>query len=131
MASDGQATGSCLCGAIRFVIRGLMRPLVICHCVMCQRSSSYASASTACRPDDLTILAGKPKWFRSSPTSRRGFCARCGSNLFWEAADGSRISVSAGSLDQPTGLQIGEHIFTDHKGDYDRLPPAPAGDVTR
>lgn len=129
MDGEPRATGSCLCGAVRFAVRGPLRPIVVCYCLMCQRSNSTASVTTNCHPDDLDLLAGRPKWFRSSPTSRRGFCARCGSVLFWEAADGSRVAISAGSLDQPTGLRIGEHIFTDHKADYDRAPPLPPEDV--
>ncbi len=124
-----RATGSCLCGTIRFQVQGNLRPIVICHCVMCQRSGSTASVTTACRPEDLVILAGKPKWYRSSPVSRRGFCAKCGSLLFWEATDGTRVAVSAGSLDQPTSLRIGEHIFADHMADYDLAPPLPTREV--
>lgn len=129
MADDACATGSCLCGAVRFAVRGPLRPIVVCHCLMCQRSGSTASVTAACHPEHLAILAGRPKWFRSSPSSRRGFCARCGSLLFWEAADGSRVAISAGSLDQPTGLRIGEHIFTEHKADYDCVPPLPEAEV--
>ena len=129
MSEDPRATGSCLCGTIRFAVHGPLRPIVVCHCMMCQRAGGAASVTTECLPGDFEILSGRPKWYRSSPNSRRGFCAKCGSLLFWEPADGSHISISAGSLDQPTGLRIGEHIFTDHKADYDRAPPLPPEEV--
>ena len=56
-------------------------------------------------------------WFQSSDTARRGFCGRCGSNLFWDGA-GESLSIFAGSIDGATGLQIAGHIFCDFKGDY-------------
>ena len=57
-------------------------------------------------------------WFDSSPTARRGFCRLCGSNLFWEGKDLPYISITAGSLDSPTGLKLDRHIYVADKGDY-------------
>lgn len=116
-----RATGSCLCGAVRFSIHGPLRDVSYCHCLMCQRAASHGVAYTACEPDALVVAdRRKLRWYRSSPQSRRGFCGTCGSQLFWEPADGRRVSVSAGSLDQPTGLRPGKHLFCDQIADYDR-----------
>ena len=49
---------------------------------------------------------------------RRGFCARCGSALFWDNAGHDFISVAAGALDQPSGLRTRRHIFTADKADF-------------
>ena len=70
------------------------------------------------------------KWYRSSTSAKRGFCAECGSSLLWDDG-GDHVHVSAGSLDQPTGLSLATHIFVDDKGDYyeiaDGLETFPAG----
>jgi hypothetical protein len=62
---------------------------------------------------------------------RRGFCATCGSNLFWDAGT-ERVSIFAGTLDAPTGLRLAGHIFCADKGDYyelaDGLPQAAGAD---
>ena len=88
---------------------------------MCQRAASHHVAYTACEPTALVVAdRRKLKWYRSSPQSRRGFCGTCGSQLFWEPVDGRSISVSAGSLDQPTGLRPGKHIHREQMADYDR-----------
>ena len=63
-------------------------------------------------------------WFDSSAIARRGFCRRCGSNLFWEPAAEDRIAITAGTLDGATGLSIERHIYTAAAGDYYRLPTA-------
>jgi hypothetical protein len=38
--------------------------------------------------------------------------------LFFEEAGGERVSIAAGSLDEPQGLKIAAHIFAGEAGDY-------------
>lgn len=117
------ARGRCLCGAVRYEVRGALRNVVICHCQDCRRWHGHVCAATAAARDDLVLVAGEEqlRWFES-PTSeagaRRGFCARCGSSLFWEAPGRQTISIAAGTLDAPTGLRTVAHIYTDFAGDY-------------
>ena len=62
---------------------------------------------------------------------RRGFCNKCGGNLFWERVESASISVMAGTLDGPSGLVIDRHIYVADKGDYYAIPddvPSFAGD---
>lgn len=74
-------------------------------------------------------IEGTPKWYRASDFARRGFCADCGSSLFWQRDGSDIIDVAAGALDSPTGLRLQGHIFTADKGDYyqitDGLPQDP------
>ncbi len=125
------ATGGCLCGAVRYRVAGPLRDVVACHCTQCRRGSGHHVAATAARRSDLHV-EGEPRWFASSEGARRGFCPTCGSNLFWERQGAERISIWAGSLDAPTGLEMRGHIFVADKGDYyeiaDGLPQAPARD---
>jgi hypothetical protein len=46
---------------------------------------------------------------------------KCGSSLFWERNGHDMISITAGSLDAPTGLQMVLQIFAKDKGDYYEL----------
>ena len=62
------------------------------------------------------------QWYRSSETAERGFCNRCGGNLFWKPAGRETISITAGTLDQPTGLKLRENIYTEFAGDYYAIP---------
>jgi hypothetical protein len=62
-----RATGGCLCGAVRYEVRGPLRPVVYCHCAQCRRTSGHFSAWTATRPDDLVLNESKGlRWYRSS-----------------------------------------------------------------
>jgi hypothetical protein len=62
--------------------------------------------------------SGSLVWYRSSDTAERGFCGRCGGNLFWKQAGRDAVSITAGTLDAPTKLKIEEHIFVADKSDY-------------
>jgi hypothetical protein len=111
--------GSCLCRAIRFTITGELRPIMYCHCEQCRRTSGHHVAATACARDKIDIEDdGQLRWYQSSDDAKRGFCARCGSSLFWLPEQYAHISVMAGSLDTPTNIEGGRHIFVRDKSDY-------------
>jgi hypothetical protein len=126
-AELAQHQGGCLCGAIHLTIKGAMRPVVWCHCGQCLHWHGHPGAYTASTWDNIEMTGGeKLAWYQSSDQARRGFCASCGSNLFWEPAHKRHVSLSAGALDLPTGLATARHIFTEDKGDYYSLGNAVA-----
>jgi hypothetical protein len=77
---------------------------------------------TAVPSDHLRLVIDTGLRWIYSPESaahaRRGFCGECGSSLFWDAPDDDTISISAGTLDAPTGLRTVEQIYTEDAGDY-------------
>jgi hypothetical protein len=106
--------------------------VVDCHCTMCRRTSGHFAAFTATLPENLVLIESKGlRWYRSSASARRGFCKKCGSNLLWELASGGRVSIAAGTLDLPTGLETVFHVFVEDAGDYytisDDLPQRTDG----
>jgi adhesin HecA-like repeat protein len=112
-------TGGCLCGSVRYTVTGPLRDIVACHCEQCRRSSGHFVAATACRKKYFTLdKQDTLRWFSAVPGFRRGFCNACGSSLFFEEEGGERMSIAAGSLDNPQGLRIAAHIFTAEAGDY-------------
>lgn len=133
MSDDQQASGGCLCGAVRYTMSGARRPIVYCHCEQCRRTSGHHVAATACGEDELTITRDDGlRWYRSSEYAERGFCKRCGGNLFFRPMDRDYVSVMAGTLDAPTGLSAAAHIFVDSKLDYYEILdglPQHAGDA--
>lgn len=119
-------TGGCLCGAITYEVRGELRPIIACHCNQCRRTSGHYVAATQTRAEDLTIRGESLTWFRSSDTAERGFCAHCGSNLFWRKFDSDHVSIWAGTLDGPTGLRMEGQVHAQSAGDYYDLPDVPS-----
>ena len=125
------AAGGCLCGAVRYVVNGPLRPVVACHCGQCRKTSGHFFAASGARDHDLTIEEdGGLKWFRSSDTAQRGFCQICGSSLFWKADGSDYTAIAAGTLETPTALELVAHIFVADAGDYYRIddgtPQLPA-----
>ena len=112
-------TGRCLCGAVRFRTSGPLRGVVYCHCSQCRRQTGHFYAATNVTEADLVIEgADRLTWYRASDFASRGFCATCGSALFWKRDGAGDISVMAGAFDLPSGLKGGVHIFVADKGDY-------------
>jgi len=112
-------TGGCLCGAVRYRLTGPLPGVIACHCSQCRRQSGHYGAYTTVPLDRFQSERDAAlTWYRSSDWAQRGFCRVCGSVLFWKRTGEESINVSAGTLDEPTGLTIVEHIFCKDKGDY-------------
>lgn len=109
--------GSCLCGNIEFSVAGDVRGASGCHCGQCRKQSGHFWAS-AVADRDAVAITGDVTWYAASDIARRGFCARCGSFLFWDENGSDDLSFSLGALDGATGLKLGKHIFVADKGDY-------------
>jgi hypothetical protein len=112
-AGGDPLTGGCLCGAIRYEVRGAPRVLCLCHCTLCRRSVGATPVAWATFPTaQLRIEAGTLAWFRSSAIGRRGFCARCGASLVFENTHTpAEIDVTIASLDDPDRLPPERHIW--------------------
>lgn len=55
---------------------------------------------------------------RSSEWAERGFCKKCGSNLFYHLIDRSDYQIAAGLFDDQTMLRMSLQVFTDSKPDF-------------
>ena len=115
--------GSCLCGQCRYEVTGSLRNVIACHCTQCRKQTGHYLAATNAKHRDFRLLSAKPlRWYRASPSATRGFCSNCGSILFWQAEGRKDISITAGTLDGPTGLKTESHIYCADRGDYYQLP---------
>lgn len=128
---ETKTTGGCLCGAVRYEITGKLREIVNCHCSKCRRFHGHYGAYTSTLEKNLRFIEKQGlKWFDSTkdetPGVRRGFCSVCGSSLFWHPRDWEKISIAAGSLDNPEELATIGHIWTAQTAGYytieDKLP---------
>ena len=111
--------GSCLCGNVSFEISGDLGAPDACHCSQCRKASGHYWASTDV-PETALMVHGADNvtWFKSSEKVRRGFCATCGSNLFWDPIHHDSIAIAMGAFEQPTNVKLAVHIFVKDKGDY-------------
>ena len=112
--SEQNHEGGCLCGAVRYRLRGEPMLVEYCHCGMCRRvSGAPVLAGADVAAERLEWLRGEPKRYESSPGILRGFCATCGSTLSYQrGVNPPKVTIALGSLDHPEVHAPTYHIFT-------------------
>jgi hypothetical protein len=99
---DAIRTGGCLCGDVRYRVRGEPVHVGRCHCADCRKESGSAFTIYGQWPIDAFELTGEIASYHG-----RGFCPRCGSRLLDPPGPGDTlVEIRIGSLDDaPFGLK--------------------------
>ena len=114
-----EVCGGCHCGAVRYRASGVPPRVTECHCTQCRKQSGHRYAIVEAKTSALNIEgADKITWYRASPAGERGFCAVCGSTLFWKSSEEDFTGLLAASVDAPNGLVMAKHIYVADKGGY-------------
>lgn len=114
LAGKVKLTGRCMCGAVGVTGTANEPKAGVCHCDMCRRWSSGPFFEVTCEDvvfegeDNITKI-------RSSDWAERGFCKKCGSNLFYHIIDSNEFQLSAGLLDDQSDLHLSLQVFIDSK----------------
>jgi hypothetical protein len=105
--------GGCLCGAVRYRLRGEPVGVSLCHCPSCRRSAGAPVVAWAMFPrESLEVVRGKPAAFASSPGVERTFCGTCGTPLIYRGESlPTLLDVTVASLDDPAALPPRVHIW--------------------
>ncbi|HEV7132836.1 MAG TPA: GFA family protein [Gaiellaceae bacterium] len=111
-------TGGCLCGAVRYSVRGDPAHVRRCHCADCRKESGSAFTVYAHWPVEAFELTGE-----ISSYDGRGFCPRCGSRLVDTAGnDDAFVEIRVGSLDEaPFELKPDDEIWVKRRESW--IPP--------
>ena len=135
MESVKAFTGGCLCGGVRFELRGEPANSVMCHCRMCQRASGApVTALMFMSPDQIVVTKGQTRSLGFSPRTWRHICDNCASPVFFTRdARPDLQAVYVGALDDPSGFRPLMHVcvasamtWLDIRDDaprYDQKPP--------
>lgn len=118
MAGAIEQTGSCLCGKVRVSVKATSKNVDACHCSMCRKWTGGPLLTIDCGSavhfegnDDVTI-------FSSSDWAERGFCNKCGSNLFYRLKKEGHYAIPAGLLDGAEQWVFEQQIFIDEKPSF-------------
>ena len=112
MSVAEEREGRCLCGAVRYAVKGDPIWVAHCHCESCRRANSAAFATFAgFRRENFRLLAGEPGRYASSPGVWRSFCVRCGSPLTYEGERWpDEVHIHLPSLEDPLSLKPKAHV---------------------
>jgi len=122
--------GRCLCGAVRFSATPPSLFFAHCHCRWCREAHGAPFVSWVGIAEDRFRLApgsDQLRWYQSSPQSRRGFCATCGTSLFFASTVcPGEIHVERSAIRSPVDREPQCHVFYDQHASWavvgDELP---------
>ena len=116
--SDIELAGSCLCGAVKYVVTGDPQNFFHCHCSRCRKSSGTGHASNIIMTGaSLDWLSGKEQLagYKVPDAKFFGtvFCSTCGSPMPRYSPERQVAVVPAGSLDSEPAIEPTGRIFRD------------------
>lgn len=121
-------SGGCLCGKVHYTIAGETVFTGVCHCKDCQRANGSAFNTIVAFPSDSVKIEGALTSFTSKGDSgknrTRRFCPTCGSPIAGESELMPNVTmIEVGSLDHPSAVTPGMHIYCRSKLDWVTIPP--------
>ena len=117
------ATGTCLCGDIRFRLEGPFQWMMHCHCSRCRKHHGSAFATFVGAPaTGFEWLAGRDRIVSWNGT--RHFCGTCGSVVPAPDDSAELRFVPAGNLIDDCGVKPEMHIFAASKAPWHQITDA-------
>ncbi len=97
-AADGMRIryGGCICGAVRFEVRGEPTVVGVCHCLECRKATGGVAMPYADWPAEAFTSTGETRAFVG-----RSFCPTCGSRLFHLSP--GKVKIMLGAFDDAPG----------------------------
>jgi hypothetical protein len=121
-AAMSEAQGGCLCGAVRFRLQWPSLWAAHCHCSLCQRAHGAAYVTWVGMAEDhvwVDDAQRQLRWYVSSPGAERGFCARCGSSLFFRSKRwAGELHIARANFEGTIDRLPSEHVFWDTHVDW-------------
>lgn len=110
--------GGCLCGALRYEVRGEPLAVCACHCTDCRRRSGSAFGLTlfAAR-EQVALVRGQAAHHDYAGADGRRWrgacCGTCATRLWSESPRKPEVLfLAAGTLDDTAGLSPVAHVWT-------------------
>jgi hypothetical protein len=127
---EGLLEGGCLCGTIRYTLRGPVLFVSQCCCKDCQKATGTGHTTIlGVHRDQLQFKHGTPKPYTSKGASGgdvvRHFCGDCGGRLYTSGTlPGAVVMVQAGSLDDPNRISPESVVYVKDSLAWDRFDDA-------
>ncbi len=110
-----KTTGSCLCSAVKYIVKGPIKAVANCHCHICQKTTGGAFGTVAViGENDFEIIEGQDTLttYQVSENATKYFCRICGTPIFnsHKKYPGNCLTP-VGSLDEPSLATPAINIF--------------------
>ncbi|TRY32145.1 GFA family protein [Aliiglaciecola sp. M165] len=114
---EGEITGGCMCGMIRYKVTTTPSCSTICHCNDCRLACGAQSVAWFSLPvESFVITKGNPKTYQSSNNATRTFCHECGTSLTYiNESRAHEVDVTTSSLDDPEQFPPEKQVYEEHK----------------
>lgn len=117
MASQERMKGQCLCGAV--TVQASRRDnMDVCHCGMCRQWGGGPMMTVHCGKDSTITGLDRVTVYTSSDWAERGFCATCGTHLFYKLKGSDEYVFAAGLFQEGMDFTMTSQIFIDKKPGY-------------
>ena len=118
-------SGSCLCGAVQFEIKGPISQIVHCHCSQCRKAQGSAFATNGIVASrDFKILSGEDQLtaYESTPGQKKYFCKICGSPIMSKSESKmDQVRIRLGTISSDVTERPMAHIFTTSKANWEDI----------
>jgi hypothetical protein len=127
---EGLLAGGCLCGKVRYALRGPALFVSQCCCKDCQKATGTGHTTiVGVHQSQLEIRVGIAKTYQSKGASGgdvvRHFCGDCGGRLYTSGTlPGEVVMVQAGSLDDPSRITPESVIYVKDALVWDCFDPS-------
>jgi len=116
-------TGSCLCGQVRYELKGESNRFYHCHCQRCRKATGTGHASNIMvKIENFSWLNGEALLKRYNvPEAERFhnlFCSECGSSMPREVPELGMTIIPAGSLDSEPEMKPHARIFCGSRSEW-------------
>jgi len=121
-------TGHCHCGAVTYTAKGPPVVVAQCHCEACRRLSGTGHSVGAMFPAEAVTVTGALRTYSytSDQASQvtKASCAVCGSPIYGQNTRApDHITLTLGTMDDATGLEVEVVIFARDQPHWDALGP--------
>ena len=113
-----KASGACVCGKVSFEAESIKITVGACHCATCRRWGGGPLLAIDCGTKVSFTGDESVKIYDSSDWAERGFCASCGSHLFYRLKQQKLHIMPVGLFGDEIQFELDHQVFIDEKPDF-------------
>jgi len=118
MSDLREANGSCLCGKVHIFSKTMNIHASACHCGMCRKWAGGPLMVVDCGMEVSFSGEEHINVYSSSEWAERGFCAHCGSHLFYRLKEHKLHFIPVGLFENLDDIIFDHQVFIDDKPKY-------------